>query len=289
MSVENEDGNKLSGPTCGRSNTVPDNTNDPHVSAGRPGQTTAYMENYEHPAGREAESDVQMDLCRMASSCNSPGGPPNTLRGTCAETRKGSSDTSLCYFRSTYRQQVQNNSDNLIILPMLWDLHTRPPDAKPEQERRSKSFRRCTWHHWRLLQDTLTELVLEIEDADPHHWDTHTHPFATPRPPECGITRCQDATENQRKKMEIPVDLLMPTIYLQLQLFSTKDPNEVLEHLVFQCRSTCKQLRAHWRSWSDTERTADPTFRGEGRAFLLMEMTPELRYGNIYYEKMAGS
>ena len=49
--------------------------------------------------------------------------------------------------------------------------------------------------------------------------------------------------------MEIPVDLLMPTIYLQLQLFSTKDPNEVLEHLVFQCRSTCKQLRAHWRSW----------------------------------------
>ena len=81
----------------------------------------------------------------------------------------------------------------------------------------------------------------------------------------------------------------MPTIYLQLQLFSTKDPNEVLEHLVFQCRSKCKQLRAHWRSWSDTERTADPTFRGEGRAFLLMEMTPELRYGNIYYEKMAGS
>ena len=188
--VKYEDIDGLSGLTSRHSNTAPENT---HVSAGRPGQTTACMENYEYPVGREAENDVNTDLCRMASSCTSP---PNTPNGTGNNPWTSSSGTSPDNLRSTRRPQVLHHSDNLITLPTFWDLHTRPPDDKPEQDQRFNSSTRCTWHHWRLLQETLTELALEIEDADPHDWDTHTHPFGTPRPPECGITRCQDITQN---------------------------------------------------------------------------------------------
>ena len=155
---------------------------------------------------------MHTDLYGMASLRTSPGGQPGTPTDACRYSRTSFCDTSPGCTRSEDHYSIpQDNSeskrmtqdlhlpDKLNVELTLWVLHTRPPDPfDPMSHADVKTWTKSTFQVFNKMHPAPWKTILrkEFENVHPRNCDLPAHPFGTPRPPECGITICQDTTEN---------------------------------------------------------------------------------------------